>query len=53
MGELISFPVSPEMRAHLIQRLADLDMEIEPKAREAEEIRRFLGILAVEKGLEG
>lgn len=43
-------PIRPEMRAHLIQRLVDLDTAIEPLAREAENIRRRLGLLAVERG---
>lgn len=43
--------LSPERRAHLIQRLADLDAELEPMQREAEQIRRALGLIAVEQGL--
>lgn len=45
-------PIPPEMRAHLVQRLVDLDTAIEPLAREAEDIRRKLGLLAVDQGAE-
>ena len=44
--------VSAENRAHLIQRLVDLDNKIEPLEREAELIRRTLGFLAVERGCD-
>lgn len=42
---------SPEHHSALIQELADLDMECEPTDRRREEIRRQLGLLAAERGL--
>lgn len=55
MGEVIPFvriQDRPEHRAAMIQELADLDSQIEPLARRAEEIRRYLGLLGVELGVD-
>ena len=42
----------PEALAALIRELHDIDAEIEPKQRRAEMIRRQLGLLGVEKGID-
>lgn len=55
MGEVIPFvriQDRPEYKAALIAELSDLDNQIEPLARRAEEIRRYLGLLGTELGLD-
>lgn len=52
MGELIYLADRPEFKAALIQRLADLDQQLEPLEREAEIVRRALGLVAIEAGVE-
>jgi len=52
VGELIHLADRPEFKAALIQRLADLDQQLEPLEREAEIVRRALGLVALERGLE-
>lgn len=53
MGELIPLfsRDTEEMKASMIQELADLDMRIEPMERRAEYLRRRLGVLGVERGV--
>lgn len=43
---------TPEIRAYAIQELADLEIKLEPLERRAEELRRYLGLLPLELGLE-
>lgn len=52
MGELIKLVEHrPEFKAALIQELADIDTQLEPLQRRAEDIRRALGLLGIEKGV--
>lgn len=59
MGEVISMFTRRELepeeqrRQDLIAELAVIDQETEPMLRRAEVIRRELGLLAIERGLEG
>lgn len=52
MGEVIRLNDRPKYKERLKEELRQLDAEIEPKQRRAEEIRRVLGVIGVEKGLE-
>lgn len=49
MGEVIPM----YSREELVAELAVIDRELEPLERRAEDIRRLLGLLAVERGVEG
>lgn len=52
MSEVVKLYERPEFKAALIQELADIDTQLEPLQRRAEDIRRYLGILPVELGVE-
>lgn len=55
MGDVLPFRQirdRPEYKASLMRELSDLDSQIEPLARRAEEIRRYLGLLGVERGVD-
>ena len=43
--------MTADRRLKLAMRLAHIDMELEPLQREAERIRRALGLISVEHGL--
>ena len=45
--------LSKESQMELAMELAHLDMELEPKLRRMEDIRRTLGLLDDELGLDG
>lgn len=45
MGELFNLTDRPEFKAALIQELTDIDIQLEPLQRRAEQIRRELGLL--------
>ena len=50
-GQPYDAELTPEKKMQLAMRLAHIDMEIEPLQREAEAIRRKLGLLGLELGL--
>ena len=45
--------LTADRRRELAMELAHLDMELEPKLRRMEDIRRTLGLLEPEAGLDG
>lgn len=51
MGELFNLFERPEFKAARIQELADIDMRTEQDLRRAENIRRALGLIGIEKGI--
>ena len=52
MSEVIRFELPEQRKRELRARLNDLDREREPLNREAEDIMRILGLIAVERGVE-